>query len=197
MTKSEMLRQMCKKNKGYLFTAEVLSAGISKTYLLKFANENHFERVAHGIYLSEDEWMDELFVLQKRYPSVVYTGMTALYLQLLIDREYVHVEMAVPTPFNGSRLRKQGHIVCQSTPSIYALGITNIDTVFGNTVKVYDKERCICNAVLNRKNMEPQHFQMAIKTYMSDNQKRLSILMEYAKKLGIRDEIMKYVEVLL
>lgn len=188
---------MSKKNKGYLFTAEVLEAGISKTYLAKFVKENHMERVAHGIYLSENEWVDELFILQRRYPVIVYTGMTALYLHMLIDREYFQIEIAVPAPFNGSRLRKEGIVVCQSKSEIYKLGITTIETMFGNTIYVYDRERCICNAIMDRKKLEVQHFQTALKEYMSGNEKKLSILIEYAEKMGIRDEVMKYVEIMV
>lgn len=44
--------------------------------------------------------------------------------------------------------------------------------------------------------MEVQNFQTALKTYMSGKGKKLSRLIEYAEKLGKRDEVMKYVEVL-
>ena len=39
-------------------------------------------------------------------------------------------------------------------------------------------------------------FQTAMKEYMSDSGRRLQVLVRYAEKLGIRDEVMKYVEVL-
>lgn len=42
-----------------------------------------------------------------------------------------------------------------------------------------------------------QYFQTAIKEYMSLKDKKISRLIEYAEKLGIRDEVMKYVEVLV
>lgn len=62
-------------------------------------------------------------------------------------------------------------------------------------VKVYDRERCICDLISDRKKIEVQNFQTALKGYMSGKDKKLSRLIEYAKKLGIRDEVMKYVEV--
>ena len=39
-------------------------------------------------------------------------------------------------------------------------------------------------------------FQIVMKEYMSDSGKRLQVLVRYAEKLKIRDEVMKYVEVL-
>ncbi len=39
-------------------------------------------------------------------------------------------------------------------------------------------------------------FQTAVKEYMRDSDRKLQILVQYAEKLGARDEVMKYVEVL-
>jgi len=48
-----------------------------------------------------------------------------------------------------------------------------------------------------RKRYEVQVFQTAIKEYMSSKDKKLSQLIVYADMMGIRDEVMKYVEVLV
>ena len=50
---------------------------------------------------------------------------------------------------------------------------------------------------MDRRNVEVQNFQTAIKDYMLGKDKKLSRLVEYAERLGIRDEVMKYVEVLV
>ena len=63
--------------------------------------------------------------------------------------------------------------------------------------KVYDKERCICDLIKDRKKYEIQLYQTAIKDYMSSKEKNLSRLIEYAVKLGVRDEVMMYVEVMV
>ena len=49
----------------------------------------------------------------------------------------------------------------------------------------------------NRNKYEVQVFQTAIKEYMSSKDKKLSQLIVYADMMGIRDEVMKYVEVLV
>ena len=55
---------------GYLFTTQVEKAGISRTYRVKFVQENHLEKVAKGIYVSQDTWADELYILQIRKPKL-------------------------------------------------------------------------------------------------------------------------------
>ncbi len=77
------------------------------------------------------------------------------------------------------------------------MGTCEILSSSGNLVKVYDKERCICDLIKDRKKYEIQLYQTAIKEYMSSKEKNLSRLIEYAVKLGVRDEVMMYVEVMV
>jgi hypothetical protein len=80
---------------------------------------------------------------------------------------------------------------------IYKMGVCELPSISGNLVKVYDKERCICDLIRNRNKYEVQVFQTAIKEYMTSKRKKLSQLITYAEIIGIRDEVMKYVEVLV
>lgn len=197
MTKYEKLKKLLKENNGYLFTSQVVDADISKTYLARFVKENNLEKVAHGVYVAEDTWPDELYILQLRNPKIVYSGETALYLHLLIDREYSDISVTVPSGHNSSRLRERGVQVHQEKKELFELGVIEVETNFGHKVRTYDKERCICDLILNRGKIEVQHFQTALKEYMKWKDKDLSRLMAYAEKLKIRDEVMKYVEVLV
>ena len=197
MNKYQQMEFFLQKNHGYLFTSEVEKASISRTYLARFVKENQLEKVAKGIYISPDTWPDKLYILQICNPRIVYWGETALYLHGLLDREYSDIYVSVPPKYNQTRLREQGIIVHQEKQEIYELGIVEIETNFGNRVRTYDKERCICDLVKNRKKVEVQHFQTAMKTFMGDRTKNLSRFLMYGEKLKIRDELMKYVEVML
>lgn len=197
MNKYEQMRNLLQENNGYMFTAQVEKVGISRTYLAKFVRENNMEKVAKGIYISSDTWLDELYVLQICNPKIIYSGVTALYLQGMIDREYTDICVTVPPKFNQTRLRSKGVIVHQEKFEMYQLGIAEIQTNYGNVVRTYDKERCICDIIKNRGNIEIQQFQTAMKTFMHDKTKNMSRLMLYGERLKIRDEIMKYVEVML
>lgn len=67
---------------------------------------------------------------------------------------------------------------------------------YGNQIVFYDKERAICDAIIEHKKMDVQMFQTAVKEYMSDSDRKLQILVQYTENLRGRDEVMKYVEVL-
>lgn len=197
MNKYEQISNLLRENKGYIFTAQVEKAGISRTYLSKFVRENNLERVAKGIYISQDTWADELYILQVCNPRIIYSGETALYLHGMIDREYTDICITVPPRFNQTRLRNKGVIVHQQKAAIYQLGIVEVETNYGNVVRTYNKERCICDIIKNKENIEVQQFQAAMKTFMRDKTKDMSRLMWYGEQLKIRDEIVKYVEVML
>lgn len=135
--------------------------------------------------------------MQVRSSAVIYSGEMALFLHGLLDREFSEISVTVPSGYNASHLKTDNVQVHYALKETYELGVCEVVSSSGNMVRVYDKERCICNLIMERKKVEMQNFQTAMKEYMSLKDKRTSGLIEYAKKLGIRDEVMKYVEVLV
>lgn len=91
----------------------------------------------------------------------------------MLDREYSAVFVSVPPNFSGTRLRNRGIEIHREKLDTYELGIEEINTNYGNTVRAYDTERCICDLIKNRKDMEIQNFQSAIHSYMNRKEKNL------------------------
>ncbi len=197
MTKFEEMDKLLEQHNGYLFSKDVENAGISRTYLASYVKERGLEKVSKGIYISPDTWEDELYILQLRYPKVIFSGETALYIHGLIDREYSQITATVPPRFNRTRLLSEGVVIRQEQEERYNLGIVELQTNFGNTVRVYNVEKTICDLVKMRGKIEVQHYQTAIKSYMRRKDKDLTRLLKYADILKVRDEIMKYIEVML
>lgn len=195
MNKKDILKQLIEKNNGYLLSTMVNENNISKTTLSKYVREKGLERVARGVYITDDVWPDELYIMQVRNKAVIFSGETALYLHGLTDREYPEICISVPTGYNASHLKTRNVRVKYAPKNSHALGVCTVPSMSGNMVKAYDRERCICDLISDRKKMEVQIFQTAMKEYMTSKDKKLSRLVEYAKKLGMRDEVMKYVEV--
>ena len=197
MSKYSDMEEMLRKNKGYLFSSEIEEANISRTYLGRFVKENKLEMVSKGIYVTEDTWVDQLYVLQHTNPKIIYSGETALYLNGLMDREYNKIYVSTPKGFNGARLRERGIAVHSEKAGIFGLGECENETNYGNFVKAYDRERSICDLVKQKKKNDIQVFQAAIKTFMNSRDKNLSKLISYADKLLVKEEVMKYIEVLV
>lgn len=196
MSSAEILEKMIDENNGYLIVAKAVAAGFTKPFLSKYIREHQMEKAAHGIYITDNVWPDELYILQVRNQQIVYSGETALYLHGLVDREYSKIYFTVPTGYNASHIKAAAKEVHYANKRVYELGICLLPSSSGNQVKAYNMERCICDLIRNRKKYEVQLFQTAVKEYISNKNKNLSRLIEYAEKLNIRDEVMKYVEML-
>ena len=135
--------------------------------------------------------------MQVRNLVVIFSRETALFLHGLIDREYSEICVTVPTGYNASHLKNGNEQVRYASKKTYDLGVCEVASGSGNMVKVYDKERSICILIMERNKTEVQNFQTAIREYMSSKDRQLTRLIAYEEKLGIRDEVMKYVEVLV
>lgn len=197
MTKTDIIKNSIEQNNGYLFMSKLEDLGISRTYILRYVKDNGLERVAKGIYITVETWPDILYIYIIRNPQIIYARETALYLHSLIDREYSDIYVSVPSGYNGSRLREKGVIVHQEKDGVYGLGVTDCKTQYGNIVKIYDRERCICDIIKNREKYDIQLFQTAMKEYMGRKDKNLNRLIKYAEALKMRKEVMKYVEVMV
>ena len=197
MNKRDILEHLIEENNGYLLTSLAVKNDITKPFLARYIKEKDMEKVARGVYITEDVWPDELFIMQVRNSAVIFSGETALFLHGLLDREYSEISITVPKGYNASHLKTDNVQVSYASRDIYELGVCEVASSSGNKVRVYDRERSICNLIIDRNKTEVQNFQTAIKEYMASRDKNISRLVEYAQKLGVRDEVMKYVEVLV
>lgn len=192
-----LLFDLIETNNGYLEVQKAISVGLSKSNIFQYIKQNNLEKVAPGIYTTEDVWPDDLFVLQSRNPRIIFSHETALYIHGLSDREASQITVTVPRGYNTKHLVQKGITVHSIHSAFYKLGITSAITTAGNTISLYDKERCICDIIRNKKKMDIQFYQTAIKSYFSDSNKNLHMLTQYAKAMHLEEKIRQYTEVLL
>ena len=136
MTKKEKIENFIEKYNGYLITSLVCNEDISKTYVAQYIKEHGMEKVSRGLYITDDVWPDELFILQQRNGAVIYSGETALYLHGLTDREYSSVCVTVPQGYNASHLKDNDFEVSvkYAALDLYKIGICEIASSSGNLV---------------------------------------------------------------
>jgi len=197
MTKSETLNLLIQNNKGFLKASEVVAAGVSRTTLANFVSEHGLERVAHGLYMSQDAWEDGLFVIQVRYPNVVFSHETALYLLNLANREPTPFSVTMSAGTNSVGLSKQGIKVYKVKAELFGEGIIEAQSPSGHSVRTYNAERTICDLFRSRSNIEVQDLQEAVKTYICRKEKNIPLLLRYAKAFSVEKIVRQYLEVLL
>jgi hypothetical protein len=197
MTHKETLTSLLQKNNGFLKTSDARAAGVSGTTLGDFVRKHGLERVARGLYMSQDAWEDGLFVLQVRYPEAVFSHETALYLLNLANREPAPFSVTIRTGTNSTGLSQQGIRVYKVKEELFGKGIIEARSPSDHKIRTYNAERTICDLFRSRRNVEIQDLQDAVKTYIRLKEKNIPLLMRYAKAFSVEKLVRQYLEVLL
>ena len=171
--------------------------GIHRSVLQELVASGEYYQVKRGIYVRHDEFEDEFYITQLKYPRGIFSHATALYLYNYSDRVPISLHMTFPKGYNCPSLKKENITVTRVSSENYNLGITEVKTGYGdNTVRAYDLERSLCD-VLRGKGDDIQIVQAAMKQYAYSRWKDLYKLMEYAKQLKVESKVRRYMEVLL
>lgn len=193
----EKIDLIVQENDGIITTAQIIESGISKPMFYEYIKEKGFKQISHGVYASENAWVDSMYILHLRCPNAVLSHDTALFLHGLTDREPVNYSLTVKRGYNTTRLKSDGIDVYTVKEDLAALGKIALKTPFGRTVPVYDMERTICDLIRYRNSIEIQTFQNALKSYVKGKDKDLRKLMFYAKAFRIERIVRQYMEVLI
>ena len=200
MTRSERFEQLDRlltEHDGMLQTAQVIASGIVKPIFYEYVKEKNLQQVAHGIYVSEDAWVDAMFLLHLRCNQAVFSHESALFFHDLTDREPSKYSVTVRRGYSPTRLKAEGLSVYTMKPELFDVGLSSGQTPFGHTVPVYDMERTICDLLRSRGRIEIQTFQGALKAYARRKDKNLRALMQYAGMFKVEKILRQYLEVLL
>lgn len=193
----EKIKEVGERNAGVVTTKQIEEAGIRRGLIKKFVEGGKLVKETKGLYLLTDEFPDEYVLLQKRSEKIVFSYGTALYLWGMSDRVPHNISVTVPQGFNATRITKDNtkikfHYVQKK---VWNLGITYTDTSLGNKVMLYDKERCICDLVMEKNEIDKQLYVQALKEYFKESYD-VRKLMKYTKEFGIEEKIRDYMDVL-
>lgn len=193
-TNYSKLKQIFDNNGGYITTEDVGNANISSWFLSDFVKRNGLNKIAPGFYADNSYFPDDYYIIQRRYPKYIFSGMSALYIHHLTDKIPVNIEVCAPQGYNPTRNKiKTLSIRKISNPDVYNLGISELKTPFGNKVKVYDEERTICDLIKYRDKYDGETFIKGIKLYVNKSNNQIK-LFRYARILGIEKKVFEIME---
>ena len=189
----EKILEICNNNNGYITNKIARDNGIPTVYLSRMVKSNLLKRVAVGIYLKKDYIEDEFYILYLAYPNIVFYRETALYLNGLSNNFLS--EYHVVLPYECSIPDNVNLKIKRTRKETFDVGVTLIDTPYGNKCKCYDKERCICDLFIYN-DFEYEEKAYAINIY-KEKYLNKDKLYSYAKKLGIFKEVFNVFEVII
>ena len=197
MKDSQKVLELAKLNNGIITTAMVVKAGISRGTLKYLSDTGSLERTSRGVYTLPEVLEDEFVNIQSRFKRGIFSMETALFLCDLTDRTPNKFHMVFPATYNLSGPKQEG-IVCSGLKEpFYNLGVIDLTTPGGNTVRGYCAERSLCDVLRPRNHTDVQIVTDAFKKYVSRREKDIPLLSEYAHKLRVEERLRAYLEVLL
>ncbi len=189
----EIIESIMKMNNGYVTSKELSNLGIHRMYLNIMKDKGMIEKVGNGIYIDSSKIEDSYFVFGLELSNIIYSHMTALYFHgLSIKAPNDKYDITVPNNYFNYKIKN--HNVFYVDKNIYELGLTQVDTPMGNKVKSYDIERCVCDIIRSKNRMDSEFVKYSIREYIKRKDKDLVKLSKYADKMGIKNEVMDFME---
>lgn len=183
-------------NDGYLTTKDVVNNNIPRVYLTKLVKENVIERVSRGVYVKKDVLVDEFVILQSKSKNAIYSNITALYLYGFSNRIPIKYDITINNGYNGSLQKEDNVNLFYTKKELLDLGVINYKLDSGNVIRVYDLDKTICDIIKNKKKIDAEIFNKAIREYFYSKKKNTLKLYEYAKKMNIYNKVRNTFEVL-
>jgi hypothetical protein len=123
---------------------------------------------------------------------------TALFYHGYSDRTPLAWHIAVSKDSGKSRFKIDYPFVrpYYVEPDILDLGLT-AGEIDGNPVRIYDKERTICDCLRYRNKMDREIFNKSIQWYVNDTSKNIPRLMKYAGPLRVQAAVKNLIGVWL
>ena len=194
---AEAIINIAKKNNGTVTTAMVVAAGFSRGNIKYLVDKGRIEKAARGVYILPEVWEDELFNLQNRFKRGLYSHETALFLWDLTDRTPNRYHMTFPVNYNLTKPKQENIRCVQCKKEFYNLGISEVITPGGNTVRAYSVERTLCDILRPHSHVDIQIVTEAFNHYATRPNKNIPVLSKYAKVLKVEPKLRSYLEVLL
>ena len=191
------LKILIESNGGVVSAADLQHAGIERIGLYALLANEILKKESHGNYVLAENEPDEYKIIQNRSEKLIYSHGTALFLHGMSDRVPHTLDITVPQGDNISRIKKtyQNTRFHYCKKELWNLGIMNVNTPMGYSVRVYDPERCICDMIRDKDNVDKQIYIQAIQEYFKGKCNPRKII-KYAKEFNIESKVRNYMEVL-
>ena len=176
---------------------EVNALNIPRVILNRLINKNLIEKIKTGLYVLKDSWGDEYFNLIYKNKYAVYSHLTSLYFHDLCERVPLIYDITVKQNYVGNLIKNNKVNLYYVNDKNYDLGLIEITSPQGRTIKCYDIERSLCDLIKCKNKIYLEYLKYAFNEYYKIQKNNPQKLYEYAKKLNIYPKVKEFMEVFL
>ena len=173
---------------GMMRTTQLAEEKIFYPQREKLIADGYVEKIRRGYYqwINPDDF-SEVGTVIRLFPDAILCMDTALRYYGYSDRTPGDWHLAVSKDSGKSRFKIDYPFVkpYYVEPAVLELGLTT-GTMDGHAIRIYDKDRLICDCLRYRNKMDKEIFNKAIQKYIADPEKSIPKLMEYAGPLRVK-----------
>jgi len=185
------IRELFKQHDYVMRTVELRAAKIYYEDIQKLLTDGVIEKVKQGYYHLIDENNDsEANIINRLFPDAVLCMNTALFYYGYSDRTPSEWHLAVDKDISKYRVKIDYPFVKTYffEPSLLNLGVAEGEIDL-NIVRIYDRDRTICDCLRYMGKMDKEIFNKAVQGYVKDPKKNVPNLMQYAKPLRVQKKV--------
>lgn len=187
----EQLRKLFSQHNYIMSTAELTASSLYYADIKFLMDKGLIEKVKRGYYhWVEDFGESEIVMINRLFPDAVLCMETALFYYKYSDRNPAEWNLAIDKNVSRQRTKIDYPFIkaYRVEPALVTLGETTgkIDSV---DVRIYDRDRTLCDVLRNMNKMDKEIFNKAIQGYIKDSKKSIPNLMEYAEVLRVQKRV--------
>ena len=194
-TDIDAYKKIFDKHNGVIKLSDFTAKGFHNTELNKLIEKGFVEKIKTGYY----EWIDgdivsDAVVIGKLFPEGVVCLDSALFLYGYTQRTPSAWHVAV------SKNKKKSKYKINYPPMQFyfliddymEIGISAI-MFEGHPLKIFDRDRTICDVIRYELKMDKEVFNYAINTYVIDPKKNIRNLLDYAEMMNIKNKVSRII----
>lgn len=191
MKDEKQIEKLFMTHGGIMRTKELSQHGIYYRRLKELVEDGKIEKVRYGYYQWQNDMaFSEVSVVVSLFPDGIFCRDTALLYYDYTDRTPLAWHIAVDSRSGRTRFQIdypeiRPHFIEKNR---LGLGMTE-GKIDGIAVKVYDRERVICDCLRHVNSMDGEVYNEAVKRYIHDDKKDIPRLMRYARVLGVEKKV--------
>lgn len=199
MKRADEYKKIFERYGGMMRTKDLQKEKIQYRTLQHLIDQEVVEKVRYGYY----QWINpedfsEVGTVIRLFPDAVFCMETALRYYEYSDRTPAEWHLAVSKDSGKSRFKIDYPFVKPHymEPSWLEVGLTS-GTMDEHKVRIYDKDRVICDCLRYRNKMDKEIFNKAVQRYIADPEKNIPHLLEYAEALRVKKIVKELIGVWL
>ena len=190
MIDNNKLFEAFERQAGVLKTSELREIGLSSRQIGRLIETNVIAKLKHGFYERVGDVNSEDVIIAKLFPNAILFLESALFYYGYTDRIPNAWQLAVDRDQETSIFRIEYPKV---RPYFQDRKFLEVGVAYyvnhGIHIKIYDRERTLCDVLRFEKKLEKEVYANAIKRYISDSKKNIGKLFEYAYIFNIAKKV--------